>query len=133
MSPIEGSAARHAAEQLLYGYAAIADRKDVESAVAFFGAAVVAFPFQTARGAAQLRALYAELWATPALHRHVVTNVRVETTPTGLLAEALYTRFVLDPVPTITTLGEYTLQASCDDGTWAIDSLTVTRTWQHAV
>jgi hypothetical protein len=132
MSATDGSAARHAAEQILYDYTAIADRKDVDSVIAFFGAAVVEFPHRTAQGADELRAHYSHLWAAPAAHRHIVTNVRVATTPTGLRAEALYTRYVLDPAPTLTTMGEYTLHASWADGAWMIDALTVTRTWHDA-
>ena len=64
------------------------------------------------------------------------TSEPFSTTTTLVSGESCLSRIAAaspaGPAPTITTLGEYTLQASCEDGRWAIDSLTVTRTWQHA-
>ena len=117
-------------EQLLFEYAALADAKDVPGVVEHLKRATVTFPTRTAVGEDALREHYAGMWASPKPHRHVVTNVRVRQTERGYLGSALYTRWEFTPEPLMTTMGEYEVHVSQHDGLWAIDSLTVTRTWQ---
>lgn len=131
--PSSGADARHEIANVLHTYTEIADRKDVDAAVALLGPARVAFPaggFSDATGAAEF---FGRLWADPVPHRHDVTNLVVHPgAADGLwLATAHYTRWLLQDEPVLHTLGEYSLTVSADD--WAVRELTVTRTWTRAV
>lgn len=128
------SAALHvSAARLLYGYTAIADRKDIDEVVAYFGEAVVRFPHATAHGAAQLRDLFGGLWSGPHAHRHVVTNLLVDETSDGYTANALYSRWSLEPDPVLTTMGSYELTFSMHESGPRIDGLVVSRLWPALV
>lgn len=125
---VAAEVARHYIANLLYTYTDIADRKDVDAAVALLGSARVAFPSNGYTSHGEARSFFAGLWATPFRHRHDVTNLRVETAGPHLWhARAHYTRWIFDPEPVLHTLGEYTLIV--DDRDWSPRELTVTRTW----
>jgi hypothetical protein len=127
-----GAVARHRIANLLHTYTELADRKDVDAAVAMFTSAQVRFPtggFDDAEGATTF---FRQLWASPAPHRHDVSNLVVHpssATPGDWLATAHYTRWVFEPHPQLHTLGEYALTVSGND--WTIRDLTVTRTWSR--
>jgi hypothetical protein len=128
-APPTGAEARHELANLLHTYTGIADRKDVEAAVALIGSARVRFPaggFDEPGGAA---AFFSALWASPVPHRHDVSTLVVVPgdAPGTWTAHAHYTRWVLEPDPALHTLGEYTLVVAEED--WAPRELTVTRTW----
>jgi hypothetical protein len=123
--------ARHQAANLLYTYTEVADRKDVEAAVELLSSAAVQFPGKTATGTEEVRQHFAGLWSAPGAHRHVVTNLIVEPTAeaTVFTARALYTRWLFDPDPVITTMGQYDVVVERGEY-WRIRSLQVSRTWQ---
>jgi SnoaL-like protein len=127
--PVTGAEARHEIANLLHTYTDIADRKDVSAAVALVGSARVRFPAGGFDAPAQAAAFFTALWASPLAHRHDVSNLVVLAGDSlgTWTARAHYTRWVLDPAPTLHTLGEYTLVISEPD--WAVVELTVTRTW----
>ncbi|MEW9552225.1 nuclear transport factor 2 family protein [Nonomuraea sp. NPDC050783] len=121
--------ARHRIANLLHTYTALADRKDVEAAVALLGSARVSFPAGGFDRPDRAAAFFTGLWASPLPHRHDVSNLvvlpgRAAGTWT---ARAHYTRWVFDPGPVLHTLGEYELVVH--EPGWAIAELTVTRTW----
>lgn len=131
--------ARHRIANLLHGYTAIADRKDVPAGVELLHDACVVFPHaafgghpradltgrRTVDGAAEL---FGELWGAPVGHRHDVTNLVVEPDAPGLWrATAHYTRWLLNGAPVLTALGEYELLVREQD--WRVELLVVTRTW----
>ncbi|MEU6411172.1 nuclear transport factor 2 family protein [Microbispora sp. NPDC046933] len=124
-----GAEARHRIANLLHTYTGIADRKDVEAAVALLGSARVAFPSGGYDRPGQAAAFFAALWASPLPHRHDVSNLVVVPgeIPGTWTARAHYTRWVFDPGPVLHTLGEYTLVVR--EPGWAVTDLTVTRTW----
>ncbi|GAA5063770.1 hypothetical protein HNP84_008223 [Thermocatellispora tengchongensis] len=124
-----GAEARHRIANLLHTYTDIADRKDVEAAVALLGSARVTFPTGGFDRPGQAAGFFAGLWASPLPHRHDVSNLVVEPgeTPGTWTAHAHYTRWVFDPGPVLHTLGEYTLVVR--EPGWTVTDLTVTRTW----
>ncbi|MEV0998734.1 nuclear transport factor 2 family protein [Nonomuraea sp. NPDC050202] len=121
--------ARHHIANVLHTYTDIADRKDVEAAVALLGSARVTFPAGGFDRPGRAAEFFTGLWASPLPHRHDVSNLVV--TPGGLprtwTARAHYTRWVFDPAPVLHTLGEYTMVVQEED--WLVTELTVTRTW----
>ena len=124
----DATVARHEIANLLHTYVEIADRKDVAAGVALLGGARVRFPdggFDDPAGAA---AFLGRLWGSPVPHRHDVTNLVVLAGPTPgtWRGRAHYTRWVFEPGPALHTLGEYDLVVSDE---WAVQELTVTRTW----
>jgi hypothetical protein len=126
-----GAVARHEIANLLHTYTDIADRKDVDAAVALLGATRVVFPaggFAEPAGAAPF---FAGLWASPAPHRHDVSNlVVVPGNAAGTwTARAHYTRWIFAPEPQLHTLGEYALVVA--EAGWTVRELTVTRTWSR--
>ncbi|MFT4081666.1 MAG: nuclear transport factor 2 family protein [Nocardioides sp.] len=133
--------ARHAIEEFLYGYGAIADAKDVEAGVALFAGARLAFPHggfdESAAGSdgSAAREFLSALWAAPEPHRHDLTNIRIAPVEqTRWHASAHYTRWVLAPDPVLTTLGRYELLADVRPGpdgspTAHPVELQVIRTW----
>jgi hypothetical protein len=125
---VAAAVARHHVANLLYAYTDVADRKDVDAAVALLGCTRVAFPHDGYCAREAARPFFSQLWAGPLRHRHDVTNLRVENAEPHLWhAWAHYTRWILDPGPVLHTLGEYTLVV--DDRDWSLRELTVTRTW----
>ena len=124
-----GAEARHRIANLLHTYTDIADRKDVDAAVAMLGTARVRFLAGGFEERERATAFFTVLWASPLPHRHDVSNLVVEPgdSPGTWAARAHYTRWVLDPAPVLHTLGEYTLVAGETD--WTVAELTVTRTW----
>ena len=127
-----GAVARHRIANVLHTYTELADRKDVDAAVELLGAARVRFPDGGSDSPDAARAFLTRLWASPLPHRHDVSNLVVVPagTPGAWTATAHYTRWVLDPEPRLTTLGEYRLTVSGED--WTVRALTVTRTWSRA-
>jgi hypothetical protein len=127
--PVTGAEARHRIANLLHGYTDIADRKDVDAAVALLGTAGVRFPAGGFEEPGQAAAFFAQLWASPPRHRHDVSNLVVEPGDRAgtWTARAHYTRWVLDPAPVLHTLSEYTMVVGETD--WTVAELTVTRTW----
>lgn len=124
-----GAVARHHIANLLHTYTDLADRKDVDAAVALLGSARVRFPTDGFAGPDGARSFFARLWGSPVPHRHDVSNLVVlpSETPGEWTASAHYTRWVFEPDPELHTLGEYRLTVS--DGDWGVRALTVTRTW----
>jgi hypothetical protein len=122
--------ARHEIANLLHTYTAVADRKDVAAGVELLGGATVRFPTGGFEDRAGAETFLARLWGGPVPHRHDVSNLVVEAVgPDAFRATAHYTRWVLDPEPSLHTLGEYDVLV--DARTWRITSLTVTRTWMQ--
>jgi hypothetical protein len=121
-------AARHHVANLLHAYVDVADRKDVDAAVALLGGTRVTFPHDGYSTSEAARPFFTRLWAGPLRHRHDVTNLRVAAAEPHLWqAWAHYTRWTFDPGPVLHTLGEYTLVV--DDRGWSPRELVVTRTW----
>lgn len=131
MSAARASAAvaRHMIANVLHTYTDIADRKDVPAAVALLGSARVRFPAGGYDEPAEAQPFFARLWASPAPHRHDVSNLIVEDEERAgaWVARAHYTRWLLDPVPRLTTLGKYKMVVT--ERKWEVASLTVTWTW----
>ena len=127
-----GAVARHRIANLLHTYTGLADRKDVDAAVALLGSASVRFPTDGFDDREAAPAFFARLWGSPVPHRHDVSNLVVEPAETtgDWTATAHYTRWVFEPDPQVHTLGEYRLTVSGDG--WTIRSLTVTRTWARS-
>ncbi len=125
---VAGEVARHHIANVLCTYVDIADRKDIDAAIVLLGHARVRFPaggYDEPDGA---RRFFTTLWASPTPHRHDVTNLRVASAGGRLWrADAHYTRWLLESVPVLHTLGEYVL--TIDERDWSICELTVTRTW----
>jgi hypothetical protein len=109
--PVIGAEARHQIANLLHRYTDIADRKDVDAAVALLGSARVRFPAGGFDDPAHASAFFARLWASPLPHRHDVANLAVLPggRPATWTARAHYTSWVFDPSPVLHTLGEYTI------------------------
>ena len=124
--------ARHHVANLLHGYTEVADRKDVAAGVELLGATTVRFPDAGFDDPAGAVAFLERLWGSDVPHRHDVSNLVVEAAGPGRWqARAHYTRWVLDPDPVLTTLGEYAVEVAERDGRWSFVSLTVTRTWSR--
>ncbi len=121
--------ARHHIANLLYTYTGIADRKDIDAAVALLGDSTVTFPAGGYDHADDAAPFFQKLWSAPTPHRHDVTNLIVHrSTRNPLLwsGAAHYTRWLLTPEPVLATLGEYHLTV---DDNWSLVDLTVQRTW----
>jgi hypothetical protein len=128
VTPPCGAEARHRIANLLHTYTEIADRKDVEAAVALLSGARVQFPTGGFERAEDAQLFFTQLWQSQVPHRHDVTNLMVEPAAEGAWrASAHYSRWMLRPQPLLHTLGAYDLLV---DGTsWTISRLTVTRAW----
>jgi hypothetical protein len=124
----EAAVARHEIANLLHAYVDIADRKDVAAVVSLLGSARVRFPTDGYDHPAAAAEFFGRLWSSAVPHRHDVTNLVVHPGPTSgtWRGRAHYTRWVLEPGPELHTLGEYDLVVS---ESWAVQELTVTRTW----
>jgi len=129
-APISGAEARHRIANLLHTYTEIADRKDVEAAVALLRKAKVTFPAGGFDRAEDAEPFFTQLWQSDVPHRHDVTNLIIEPVADGVWrASAHYSRWMLQPEPLLHTLGAYDLLV--DASKWAISELTVTRSWTH--
>lgn len=127
-TPVTGAEARHRIANLLHTYTEIADRKDVEAAVALLSRARVTFPAGGFDRAADAEAFFTQLWQSHVPHRHDVSNLIVEPAADGAWrACAHYSRWMFEPEPLLHTLGAYDLLV--DGSSWTVSELTVTRTW----
>jgi hypothetical protein len=126
---VTGAEARHQIANLLHTYTDIADRKDVDAAIALLGSCQVRFPAGGCDEPEQAGPFFRGLWASPLGHRHDVSNLVVTPgdSPGTWTARAHYTRWALEPAPVLHTLGEYTMVV--DERAWVVTQLTVTRTW----
>ena len=126
---VPGAEARHQIANLLHTYTDIADRKDVDAAVALLGTARVRYPAAGLEEPGEAAGFFAGLWASPLPHRHDVSNLVVVPGDVAgtWTARAHYARWIFDPGPVLHTLGEYTIVVIEPD--WAVVELTVTRTW----
>jgi hypothetical protein len=126
---VSAAQARHEIANLLHGYVDIADRKDVDAAVALLGETRVRFPTDGFDQRAQAARFFTRLWSSPLPHRHDVSNLVVMPGdyPGQWAARAHYTRWLFAPDPVLHTLGEYRL--TVDERAWTVTELTVTKTW----
>ena len=102
---VTGAEARHRIANLLHTYTEIADRKDVDAAVALLGSARVRFPVGGFEEPERAAAFFGQLWNSPLPHRHDVSNLVVlpGDGPGTWTARAHYTRWVFDPAPVLHT------------------------------
>lgn len=121
--------ARNAAEQLLYSYTEFADRRDLDGVTKLLDHATVSFPNGIAVGGESVRRFFEALWAFPGVRRHVVTNLRCSADQGVYVADAHYTRWLIESEPRVTALGEYRMRFAATAAGWTILELTVTRTW----
>lgn len=127
-TPVSGAEARHRIARLLHTYTEIADRKDVEAAVALLSSAKVTFPASGFDRDVEAEPFFAQLWRSDDPHRHDVSNLIVEPVADGAWrASAHYSRWMCQPEPLLHTLGAYDLLV--DASSWTISELTVTRKW----
>ena len=120
--------AHHRVADLLHAYVEIADRKDVDAAVAVLGDARVRFPSGGYDASDAARSFFTDLWASPTAHRHDVSNLRISRGDGEQWhARAHYTRWVIEADPVLHTLGTYTLVV--DSTEWTIRELIVDRVW----
>ena len=129
-SPVSGAEARHQMANLLHTYTEIADRKDIEAAVAVLSRARVTFPTGGFDRPEDAEAFFIQLWRSHVPHRHDVSNLIVEPAADGTWrATAHYCRWMFQPEPLLHTLGAYELIAEATS--WTISELTVTRAWSQ--
>ncbi|GAA1706854.1 hypothetical protein GCM10009745_63400 [Kribbella yunnanensis] len=136
---MNGAEARHLTANVLHTYTEVADRKDVDAAVALLGRAVVRFPTGGYERPEDARGWWEQLWGSPVAHRHDVTNlvVRPLVDPTDHIqdgtwrAEAHYQRWMVKDEPVLHTLGRYDLILATEGDDLAVRRLAVTQQWSR--
>lgn len=122
---------RAAVENLLGTYARLCDERDVAGLAALLSDAVVTFgdadPVTGSDGVADL---FEGAFSAGHRTRHLVTNAVVEqTSPQSVTSRVCYTRWILDPAPTLVGMGEYQSEFVVDEAHWRFAAHTVRREW----
>ena len=122
---------RAAVENLLGTYAQLCDDHDVSGLAALLSEATVTFghaePISGARAVTDLF----DAAFTPGLRtRHLITNTVITQTASHVATSRVqYTRWVLDPAPTLVGMGEYRSEFIAEGGHWQFAAHTVRRDW----
>ena len=122
---------RAAVENLLGTYARLCDDRDVSGLAALLTDAVVTFgDAEPVSGAEAVADLFERAFAAGHRTRHLITNAVVaQTSPQLVTSRVCYTRWVLDPAPTLVGMGEYQSEFVADEAHWRFTAHTVRRDW----
>ncbi|HEY9564941.1 MAG TPA: nuclear transport factor 2 family protein [Nocardioides sp.] len=122
---------RAAVENLLGTYARLCDERDFPGLAVLLCGAVVTFGDADAvSGPGAVADLFEQAFSAGQRTRHLITNVVVAQPSAGVaVSHAYYTRWVLDPAPTLAGMGGYRSEFVSDEAHWRFTAHTVRRDW----
>lgn len=115
------AAARHAIENLLYDYAALADQLDASGIGALLSQATLRSTAGVeVAGSAAIEEHLGGLFQTAQRSRHMMTNVRVTLSEDGASATSicLYNKWVINDAPVLDACGRYHSAFVLENGAW---------------
>ena len=122
---------RGSVENLLGTYARMCDERDVAGLATLLTDAVVTFgDADPVSGAGAVAGLFERAFAAGQRTRHLITNAVITWSSPGVASSRVcYTRWVLDPGPTLVGMGEYESEFAADEAHWRFTAHTVRRDW----
>ncbi len=123
--------ARPWVENLLHTYAELCDLRDSEALGRLLADATVKFgDAEPTVGRAAVTALYARLFADAGRTQHLLSNLIVtEADHDRVTTRTAYTRWTLDPAPTMVGMGHYLSEFVLRGANWIFTGHNVRRDW----
>jgi ketosteroid isomerase-like protein len=128
-------AARHEIENLLYEYAACADKLDASGIGRLLTNGVLhTRDGHELTGGQAIEDHLSDVFATAQTSHHLLTNVRIgrAADPGELTASCLYMKWVLDEVPGLDASGSYTSRFRHSAGRWEFAAHRVINEWRRS-
>jgi 3-phenylpropionate/cinnamic acid dioxygenase small subunit len=126
-----GGDVRAAVENLLGAYARLCDERDTAGLGGLLSHAVLTFgAADPVTGSDAIAALFERAFAAGHRTRHQITNAVVtQSSPEVVTSRVAYTRWVLDPSPSLVGMGEYESEFVANEADWCFAAHTVRRDW----
>lgn len=118
-------------ENLLGTYAMRCDRRDISGLAELLRKAVLKFgDAEPVTGPGAIAELFRHAFASGDVTRHLISNtVSTEPSPGVVTGRVSYTRWILEPEPTLAGMGQYLSEFTADGADWAFAAHTVRRDW----